>query len=141
MRIKSVTLYSLPYVLGVASFLVAAHQVAPSLTTLRALSDTSTKSAIISGQVVNRSLKSDRLPIKQAVPRADDERQIKLPGQIVPNRKINIDCNKPPIDVIGRCFADTGPLRHDLLMSPDPTPDRISERPPRAGCVRTKRVR
>jgi hypothetical protein len=29
MRIKSVTLYSLPYVVGVASFLVAAHQVAP----------------------------------------------------------------------------------------------------------------
>ena len=119
MRIKSFTLYSLPYVVGVASFLVAAHQVAPSLTTLRALSDTSTKSAIISGQVVNRSLKSDRLPIKEAVPQADDERQIKLPGQIAPNRKIENDCNKPPIDVSGRCFADAGPLRHDLLLSPD----------------------
>jgi len=119
MRIKSVTLYSLPYVVGVASFLVAAHQVAPSLTTLHPLSDASTKSAIISGQVVNRSLKSDRLPIKQAVPRADDERQIKLPGQIAPNRKIKNDCNKPPIDVIGRCFADAGPLRPDLLLSPD----------------------
>ena len=119
MRIKSVTLYSLPYVVGVASFMVAAHQVTPSLTTLHPLSDASTKSAIISGQVVNRSLKSDRLPIKQAVPRADDERQIKLPGQIAPNRKIKNDCNKPPIDVIGRCFADAGPLRHDLLLSPD----------------------
>ena len=105
MRIKSVILYSLPYVVGVASFLVAAHQVAPSLTTLRPLSDTSTKSAIISGQVVNRSLKSDRLPIKQAVPQADDERQIKLPGQIAPNQKNKTDC-KSPIDVIGRCFAD-----------------------------------
>jgi hypothetical protein len=92
MRIKSVTLYSLPYVVGVASFLVAAHQVAPSLTTLRLLSGTSTKSAIISGQVVNRSLKSDRLPIKQAVPQADDERQIKLPGQIAPNQKNKTDC-------------------------------------------------
>jgi hypothetical protein len=108
MGIKSVTLYSLPCVVGVASFLVAAHQVAPSLTTLRALSDASTKSsAIISGQVVNRSLKSDRLPIKQAVPQANDERQIKLPGQIAPNRKIKNDCNKPPI--IGRCIADAGP--------------------------------
>ena len=115
MRIKSVTLYSLPYVLGVASFMVATHQVVPSLTTLRALSDTSTKNAIISGQVVNRSLKGDRLQIMQAVPRADDERQIKLPG----NRTIKNDCNKLPIDVIGRCFADAGPLRHDLLMSPD----------------------
>lgn len=119
MRIKSVTLYSLPYVLGVASFMVATHQVVPSLTTLRALSDTGTKNAIISGQVVNRSLKSDRLQIMQAVPRADDERQIKFPGQIAPNRTIKNDCNKLPIDVIGRCFADTGPLRHDLLMSPD----------------------
>ena len=92
MRImKNVTLYSLPYVVGVASFLVAAHEVAPSLT----LSDTSTTSAIIFHQVVNRSLKSDRLPIKQAVPQAN-----------MPNRKIKNDCNKPPIDVIGRCFAD-----------------------------------
>ena len=118
MRIKSVTLYSLPYVVGVASFLVAAHQVAPSLTTLRALSDTSTKSAINFSQVVNRSLKSDRLPIKQTVPQADDERQIRLPGQIAPNRKIENDCNKCPIDVIGRCFAGAGPLRHDLLLLP-----------------------
>ena len=119
MRIKRVTLYSLPYVLGVASFIVAAHQVAPSLTTLGALSDASTKNAIISGQVVNRSLKGDRLQIMQAVSRADDERQTKLPGQIAPNRTIKNDCNKLPIDVIGRCFADAGPLRHDLLMSPD----------------------
>jgi hypothetical protein len=101
MRIKSVTLYSLPLVVGIASFLVTAHQVAPSLT----LSDTSTRSAIIFHQVVNRSLKSDRLPIKQTVPQAN-----------VPNRKIKNDCNKPPIDVIGRCFADAGPLRHDLLL-------------------------
>jgi hypothetical protein len=92
MSIKSVTLYSPPYVVGVASFLVVAHQVAPSLTTLGPLSDTSKKNAIISGQVVNRSLKRDRLPIKQAVPQADDERQIKLPGQIAPNQK-----NKPVV--------------------------------------------
>ena len=103
MRIKSVTLYSLPYVVSVASLVIAAQQVVPSLRT--PLSDTSTKSAIISDQVVNRSLKSDRLPIKQAVPQADDERQIKLPGQIAPNQKNKTGCN-PPIDVIGRCFAD-----------------------------------
>jgi hypothetical protein len=83
----SVTLYSLPYVVGLGSFLVAAHQVAPSLTTLRALSDTSTISALISGQVVNRSLKTDRLPIKQAVPRADEKGYIKVPAQIVPSQK------------------------------------------------------
>jgi hypothetical protein len=95
---------------GIVSFLVAAHQVAPSLTTLHALSDTSTKSAIISGQVVNRSLKSDRLPIKQAAPQADDRGHIKVPPQITPNQKINTDCESP-IDVIGRCFADAGLYR------------------------------
>ena len=102
MHIKSITLYSLPYFVGVASLVVAAHQAAP--TALR-FQDTSTESAITSDQVVNRSLKSDRLPIKQAVPQADDERQIKLPGQIAPNQKNKTDC-KSPIDVIGRCFAD-----------------------------------
>ena len=111
MRIKSVTLYSLPLVVGIASFLVTAHQVAPSLT----LSDTSTRSAIIFHQVVNRSLKSDRLPIKQTVPRADDKGHIVVPAQISPNQKIKTDC-RPPIDVIGRCFADAGPLRRDLLL-------------------------
>ena len=119
MRITSVILYLLPCVVGVASFLVAAYQVAPSLTTLRALSHTSIKSVIISGQVVDRSLKSDRLPIKQAVPQADDERQITLPVTDRTKSKIKNGCNKPPIDVIGRCFADAGPLRHDLLLSPD----------------------
>ena len=103
MRINSLTLYSLPYVVSVASLAIVAHQVVPSLRT--PLLDTSTKSAVISGQVVNRSLKSDRLPIKQTVPQAN-----------VPNRKIKNDCNKPPIDVIGRCFADAGPLRRDLLL-------------------------
>jgi hypothetical protein len=110
MRIKSVTLYSLPYVVGVVSFLVAAHQVAPSLTTLHALSDTSTKSVIISGQVVNRSLKSDRLPIKQAAPQANDKMPVKVPGQIAPDPKVKIDCESP-IDVIGRCFANAGLYR------------------------------
>ena len=110
MLIKTLTLYSLPCMLSVASLVVAAHQVAPSPTTLRFLSDTSTKSAIISGQLVNRSLKSDRLPIKQAVPQADDRVHIKVPAQITPNQKTNTDCESP-IDVIGRCFADAGLYR------------------------------
>ena len=112
MRIKSLTLYSLPYVVSVASLAIAAHQVVPSLRT--PLSDTSTKSAIISGQVVNRSLKSDRLPIKQAVPRADDKGHTMVPAQIAPNQRIKTDC-KPPIDVIGRCFAGSG-LYHAYVM-------------------------
>ena len=112
MCMKSLTLYSLPYIVSVASLVVAAHQVAPSLRTF--LSDTGTKSSIISGQVVNRSLKNDRLPIKQAVPRADDKAHIVVPAQIAPNQKIKTDCG-PPIDVIGRCFAGAGPY-HPYVM-------------------------
>jgi hypothetical protein len=57
MRIKSVTLYSLPYVVAVASFLVAAHQVAPAPNGID-LWHTNTKAEIFSGQTVNRSLKA-----------------------------------------------------------------------------------
>ena len=79
MRLKSVTLYSLPYVVGVASFLVAAHQVAPSLKSI-GLWDTSTKNEIYFGQTVNRSLKRNRLPIQRATPRqAPEKGQIKTP--------------------------------------------------------------
>lgn len=108
MRIKNVTLYSLPYVVGVASFMAAAHEVAPSLITLRSLEATVTKRAVISDQVVNRSLKTDRLLIKHGVPRAHDKGHIKVPAQMAPKQKIETDC-KPPIDVFGRCFADARP--------------------------------
>jgi len=67
MRIKSVTLYSLPYVVGVVSFLVAAHQAAPTLN-LIGLWDTNTKSEILSDQTVNRALKRNRLPIQRVMP-------------------------------------------------------------------------
>ena len=49
MRIKSVTLYSLPYVVAVASFLVAAHLVAPPPNWID-LWHTNTKAEIFSGQ-------------------------------------------------------------------------------------------
>jgi len=60
-----------------------------------AFSNWSTNGAIISQQQVNRSLKGDRLPIRQAMPETHKK---------VPNRKIDTSC-KPPIDVPGRCFA------------------------------------
>ena len=78
MRAKSVTLYSLPCVVGVAGFLIAAHQVAPSLEAI-GLWDTSTKSEIYSGQTVNRSVKRDRLPIRRTTSQAPEKHQIKLP--------------------------------------------------------------
>jgi hypothetical protein len=64
---------------GVASFLVVAHQVAPSLKSI-GLWDTSTKNEIYSGQTVNRSLKRNRLPIQRATPhQAPEKGQIKAP--------------------------------------------------------------
>jgi hypothetical protein len=65
--------------LGVAGFLVAAHQVAPPLEAI-GLWDTSTKSEIYSGQTVNRSVKRDRLPIKRTTSQAPEKHQIKLPA-------------------------------------------------------------
>ena len=67
MRIRNVTLYSLPYVVAAASFLVATHQVAPSLISI-GLWNVNTKTEINSGQTVNRSLKRNRLPIQRATP-------------------------------------------------------------------------
>ena len=83
MRIKSITLYSLPYVVGVAGFLVTAHQVAPTLVSI-GLWDANTKSEIFPGQTVNRSLKRNRLPIQRATPRqarAKDPKKAPLPAE------------------------------------------------------------
>jgi hypothetical protein len=101
MHIKSLALYSFPYLVGAASLVVAAHEVAP--TALR-FQDTNTKSAIISSQVVNRSLKSDRLPIMQAGPQANDKGNIRVPARIAPSPEVNIGC-EGPMDLDGRCFA------------------------------------
>jgi hypothetical protein len=102
MHIKSITLYSLPYFVGIASLVVAAHQAAPTASRFQ---DTSTESAITSDQVVNRSLKSDRLPIKQAAPQANDN--VNVPAGIAPNPEIKAGCEQP-INLNGRCFADAG---------------------------------
>jgi hypothetical protein len=101
MHIKSLALYSFPYLVGAASLVVAAHEVAP--TALR-FQDKNTKSAIISSQVVNRSLKSDRLPIMQAGPQANDKGNIRVPARIAPSPEVNIRC-EGPMDLDGRCFA------------------------------------
>lgn len=78
-RTKGITLYSLPYVVGLAGFLLTAPQVATSLKSI-GLRDTSTKNEIYSGQTVNRSLKRDRLPIQRATPHpAPEKGQIKKP--------------------------------------------------------------
>ncbi|MFZ0402188.1 MAG: hypothetical protein WBX05_19985 [Pseudolabrys sp.] len=66
MGVKNVTLYSLPYVVGVASILAVAQQLAPPITSLD-VSHTTTIKQTISGQTVNRALKQDCLPIHRAI--------------------------------------------------------------------------
>jgi hypothetical protein len=92
MPIKNLTLYSLPYIVGVASLVVAAHQIAPSFKiVLHPQSDTN-EAAIFSGQVVNRSLKGDRLLIHGETTKAIEKEQRQVPTSIVPNREIQIGC-------------------------------------------------
>ena len=96
MGVKFATLYLLPYVV------IGVHEVAPTVNVV--LSDSSAKSAIISEQVVNRSLKRDRLPIRQVTPETDVKEYFKVPARPAPNQNNDTGC-KPPIDVRGRCFA------------------------------------
>ena len=66
MSVKNVTLYSLPYVVGVASILAVAQQVAPPITSLD-VSHTITIRQTIPSQTVNRVLKQDRLVMHRAI--------------------------------------------------------------------------
>ncbi len=107
MLIKTLTLYSLTYLVGIASS-VAVHQVIPAPGTAAGFqSDTSSKAAIIVRQIVNRPIKGDRLPVRQAEPQANDEAPVQVPAHVAPNPEFKTDC-KPPIDVVGRCFVDLG---------------------------------
>jgi hypothetical protein len=101
MLIKTLTLHSLSYLVGITSS-VAVQQAIPSDTAARFQSGTGTI-VLFSQQVASRSAKSDRLPIKPAKPQANDK--VQVPAQIAPNPKLKTDC-KPPIDTLGRCFAD-----------------------------------
>jgi hypothetical protein len=62
---KNVTLYSLPYAVGLASFLAVAQLVAPPIASLGA-SHTTTIRQTIPSQSVYRAVKQDRLPIHRA---------------------------------------------------------------------------
>jgi len=97
MLMKTLTLHSLTYLVGITSSL-AVHQVIPSSGTAAGFqSDTGTKVEIITRQIVNRTVKSDRL----------SKAPVQVPARIAPNPKLKTDC-KPPIDVLGRCFANLG---------------------------------
>jgi hypothetical protein len=110
MFIKTFTLYSLTYVVGIAST-IAAHQVAPSPGSLAGFQSDRTEAATTPGQVANRSAKGDRLPIRELRFPTNDKAPPKQAEQSTPNPNLKRDC-KPPIDVIGRCFADAGVDHH-----------------------------
>jgi hypothetical protein len=104
MLIKTLMLFSLTYIVGITGS-VAVHQVVSSPGTATRFQPDSAMTATISGQIANRSVKRDRLPFRQATPQVDDKPRGQAPGQIAPNPKFKAYC-KPPIDVLGRCFAD-----------------------------------
>ncbi len=106
MLIKTLTLHSLTYLVGITSSM-AVQQVIPSPGTEARFQSGTGTTATITQQIVNRSIKSGRLPIKQAKPQINDKAPVQVPAQITPNPKFKTDC-KPPIDVLGRCFADAG---------------------------------
>ena len=66
MSVKNLTLYSLPYVVGVASILAVAQQAAPQITSL-GVSHTTTIRQTIPSPTVNRALKQDRSPMHRAI--------------------------------------------------------------------------
>jgi hypothetical protein len=124
MLIKTLTLHSLTYLVGITSSL-ALQQVIPSSGTAAGFqSDTSTKVAINTRQIVNRTVKSDRLPVKQAEPEASGKAPVQAPARNAPNPKLKTDC-RPPIDVLGRCFADLGV--NMAPFGPDPWPTTWNE--------------
>ena len=87
----------LPSAVGVASSMLATNQIAPSMNSV--VLERSAKSALVSQQVVNRSLKGDQLPVRKVKPE-----ESKRPFRRVPSQKTDFNC-KPPIDLPGRCFA------------------------------------
>jgi hypothetical protein len=101
MLVKTLTLKSLPYIVGIAGSIVAAHNIAPSVGTTSGLqSEINTESTIIYRQAVDRALKGDRLPIRQAEPNATNDESV----HSTPNQKNETD-RKPPIDIPRRSIV------------------------------------
>jgi len=101
MLVKTLTLKSLPYIVGIVGSIVAAHNIAPSPGTTPGLqSDINTESTIIYRQAVNRALKGDRLPIRQAEPNSINNESVHSTS----NPKNESD-RKPPIDIPRRSIV------------------------------------
>ena len=92
MLIKTLTLHSLTYLVGITSS-VAVYQ---NALWSPGADQTDTR------QIVLRATKSDRLPVKLSRSHARDNVPTRMPTVVKPG--IANAC-KPPIDVRGRCFA------------------------------------
>ncbi len=114
MLIKTLTLHSLTYIAGVLTSMAVHHQVGPAPAATAGLRSDTTRAAIIERQIANSSAKSDRLPIREAKPQANDEAHPQVTGKRAPKPKFTTSC-KPPIDVIGRCFADASAVDPTLV--------------------------
>jgi len=115
------TFFSRQDIVETVSINIDTHHIVPALVdTALPPSNPSARAKIYSSQVVNHSLKGDRLMIHHMVHQAADPQH--NPGQtpISQNQKIKIGCERPVSslasvfknDMIGRCFADVGRLRH-----------------------------
>jgi hypothetical protein len=91
MRMKTLTSHFLTCIVSLAG-LIGAQQA------FTYQADVSAKAAIVVDQVANRAVKGDRLPAMRALPNAQN-------GSLVPRSRLDANC-EPPIDVVGRCFAD-----------------------------------
>jgi hypothetical protein len=87
MLIKTLTLHSLTYLVGITSSM-AVHQVISSPDTAARLQFGTDTTATITQQIANRSTKSDSLQIKQAKPRVNGKAPVQLPAQITPDLKL-----------------------------------------------------
>jgi hypothetical protein len=109
---RTISLYSLPYIVGIASLAVTADYVFPPLNeTLFEVSSKRNTTDIFAHQVVNRSLKGDQLTIHQSVESGNEP----FPGPIAPSPQIKVGCERPfsstvrglKTDIVGRCLAYT----------------------------------
>ena len=110
MLIKTFTWLSLTYIVGISSA-VALHQVILAPGSPTAFQTDTTEAATITGQIVNRAAKSNRLPIEEMKSLHSDKEPPSLSRQNAPNPQSKSDC-KSPIDVVGRCFADARNNQH-----------------------------
>src|SRR3974390_905753 len=91
MLVKTLTLKSLPYIVGIAGSIVAAHNIPPSAGTTSGLqSEINTESTITYRQAVDRALKGDRLPIRQAEPNSINNESVHR----APNPRNENDCKQ-----------------------------------------------